>query len=268
MANEQELQMGIREALDIAEWDGGLITLDNERGVIKEIVTKLKAMGYKSPEECAECKNLRKFLKDNNASKVIEAMGYEQVWTKCPECKGEGELFHRGVVDTLKAWSKCLTCKGTGQKIVYCHELYERKCDLLNDYGLDCSGWQEYHQGKALEKYYAQILALFPDIEKVECAFEDWDDTTLPRPICHCLKRDGIDCANVPDDVKACPDFMTKEDWGIEEAKREERERIIDWLKNCHQYKVMQKKKYTGKYYENVCHDLDWTLLRQALEST
>lgn len=39
------------------------------------------------------------------------------------------------------------------------------------------------------------------------CRFEDWDDTTLPRPVCHCLKREGVDCANVPDDVESCPDY-------------------------------------------------------------
>ena len=48
--------------------------------------------------------------------------------------------------------------------------------------------------------------------DKIECAFEDWDDTTLPHPVCHCLKREGIDCAIVPDGVEACPDFMSKKD--------------------------------------------------------
>lgn len=72
-----------------------------------------------------------------------------------------------------------------------------------------------------------QLRALIPDIEQIECAFEDWDDTTLPHPASHCLKREGVDCANVPDDVEACPDFMSKQDWGIEEAKKQEKERII-----------------------------------------
>jgi len=34
---------------------------------------------------------------------------------KCPDCNGEGEIFHRGEADTLKAWSKCKVCKGTGK---------------------------------------------------------------------------------------------------------------------------------------------------------
>jgi hypothetical protein len=45
---------------------------------------------------------------------------------------------------------------------------------------------------------------------KVECKYEDWDDTTLPRPVCHCLKYDDVDCGNVPDDVEACPDYEPK----------------------------------------------------------
>ncbi len=44
--------------------------------------------------------------------------------------------------------------------------------------------------------------------KRTACDYEDWDDTTWPRPTCHCLKREDMDCANVPDDVAACPDFM------------------------------------------------------------
>ncbi len=43
-----------------------------------------------------------------------------------------------------------------------------------------------------------------------ECKYEDWDDTTLPHPVCHCIKRKGVDCANAPDDVEQCPDYETK----------------------------------------------------------
>ena len=45
---------------------------------------------------------------------------------------------------------------------------------------------------------------------KDRCKFEDWDDTCLvndkPAFVCHCLKREDVDCANVPDDVASCPD--------------------------------------------------------------
>lgn len=41
----------------------------------------------------------------------------------------------------------------------------------------------------------------------IACKYEDWDDTTFPRPTCHCMKREGVDCANVPYDVDSCPDF-------------------------------------------------------------
>ncbi len=37
---------------------------------------------------------------------------------ECPECKGQGEIFHRGVTDTLKAWgirSRCINCNGSGK---------------------------------------------------------------------------------------------------------------------------------------------------------
>ena len=43
----------------------------------------------------------------------------------CPECKGEGEIFHRGVIDTLKAWSRCTTCNGTGQEPIVTKTLGE-----------------------------------------------------------------------------------------------------------------------------------------------
>ena len=33
----------------------------------------------------------------------------------CLQCKGEGEIFHRGVIDTLKAWGRCTPCNGTGK---------------------------------------------------------------------------------------------------------------------------------------------------------
>ena len=52
-----------------------------------------------------------------------------------------------------------------------------------------------------------ELRQLFPQPKQVECKYEDWDDTTLPHPVCHCLKREGIDCANVPDDVASCPDY-------------------------------------------------------------
>jgi len=45
---------------------------------------------------------------------------------------------------------------------------------------------------------------------KAVCKFADWDDTTFPRPVCHCLKREDIDCANDPNDVEACPDFKPR----------------------------------------------------------
>ncbi len=44
---------------------------------------------------------------------------------KCPECKGVGEIFHRGVIDTLKAWSRCTACNGTGQKPIVTKTLGE-----------------------------------------------------------------------------------------------------------------------------------------------
>ena len=70
--NEQEL---LSKWFRQLESEGALVT-----PVLKEMLgrflAKLKAVGCKLPEECAECKNLRKFLKDNNASKVIEALGY------------------------------------------------------------------------------------------------------------------------------------------------------------------------------------------------
>ena len=45
---------------------------------------------------------------------------------------------------------------------------------------------------------------------KTQCKYEDWDDTTLPQPVCNCLKREGVECLNVPDDVEQCPDYKPK----------------------------------------------------------
>ena len=46
-------------------------------------------------------------------------------------------------------------------------------------------------------------------MNRIECRFEDWDDTVLPRPVCHCMKREGVDCAN-GSYVKWCPDYEPK----------------------------------------------------------
>lgn len=76
------------------------------------------------------------------------------------------------------------------EKIIYYHELYERKCALLNDYGRDCSGWQEFQINKALQKYYNQILALLEEAkreerERIKKAYEgEWygvTDTYCPQ---------------------------------------------------------------------------------------
>jgi len=83
----------------------------------QELLTELKdwVTAYKDASE-------RNALAENpNESaeylaSLIKSLGYEQVWEKCPECKGEGEIFHRGETDTLKAWSRCTTCNGTGKK--------------------------------------------------------------------------------------------------------------------------------------------------------
>ena len=62
------------------------------------------------------------------------------------------------------------------------------------------------------------------------CEFEDWDDTTLPHPVCHCSKREGVDCANVPDDVEQCPDYKPKTGTGNRLDRPELREKIAEWL--------------------------------------
>ncbi|KKM13889.1 hypothetical protein LCGC14_1711610 [marine sediment metagenome] len=60
-----------------------------------------------------------------------------------------------------------------------------------------------------------------PDQDKIECKFEDWDDTVLPRPACHCMKRKDVDCANVPDDVESCPDYEPKPQPDQDEIERD-----------------------------------------------
>ena len=46
------------------------------------------------------------------AEYALEAMGYEQVWDKCPECKGRGIRFN--IAERVE-WD-CPTCNGTGEK--------------------------------------------------------------------------------------------------------------------------------------------------------
>ncbi len=46
------------------------------------------------------------------ADQILAISGTTDI--RCPECKGRGEIFHRGVIDTLKAWSRCTPCNGTG----------------------------------------------------------------------------------------------------------------------------------------------------------
>ncbi len=42
--------------------------------------------------------------------------------------------------------------------------------------------------------------------DKIACKYQDWDDTTYPHPVCHCLFRENMDCVN-GDDVEKYPDF-------------------------------------------------------------
>lgn len=83
----------------------------------------------------------------------------------------------------------------------------------------------------------------------IECAYEDWDDTVLPHPICHCLKREGIDCANVPNDVVQCPDFVPKPGRLLTDMKV-----IIDErTKNC-----------VDANYNSVRENLEWLVTKTA----
>ena len=47
----------------------------------------------------------------------LKALGYEQVWTKCPDCKGKKYIVEIGHPDygSQKYKEKCPTCKGTGK---------------------------------------------------------------------------------------------------------------------------------------------------------
>lgn len=59
----------------------------------------------------------------------------------------------------------------------------------------------------------------------IACKYEDWDDTTNPR-LCQCSKYEGVDCANVPDDVASCPDFEAEPT-----PPSDKREQILEILK-------------------------------------
>ncbi len=48
----------------------------------------------------------------------LKAMGYEQVWTKCPDCGGTKRIFRLPVTALGETSNEfpCPTCKGTGRK--------------------------------------------------------------------------------------------------------------------------------------------------------
>ncbi len=54
----------------------------------------------------------------NEAQIALKALGYEQVGTKCPECKGSGKSFIPVEVSN-DFFGTCPTCKGTGRKTRY-----------------------------------------------------------------------------------------------------------------------------------------------------
>jgi hypothetical protein len=53
---------------------------------------------------------------------------------------------------------------------------------------------------------YCPLSTLNAKTKKVFCKYEDWDDSINPR-LCRCSKYEGVDCANVPNDVTNCPDY-------------------------------------------------------------
>ena len=63
----------------------------------------------------------------------LKALGYEQVWEICPECKGIGELMaiDFGYPSSQTAY-KCNTCKGTGKKRKLVEWDREKVADLMH----------------------------------------------------------------------------------------------------------------------------------------
>ncbi len=47
---------------------------------------------------------------------ILKALGYEQVWTECPECEGSGDKERDEPEGTFGSFYDCPTCKGTGRK--------------------------------------------------------------------------------------------------------------------------------------------------------
>ena len=53
-----------------------------------------------------------------NLIRLLKTMGYEQVWTKCPDCGGTKRIFRLPVTALGETSNEfpCPTCKGTGRK--------------------------------------------------------------------------------------------------------------------------------------------------------
>ncbi len=71
----------------------------------------------------------------------LKALGYEQVWEKCPDCNGRGKDYRVGGFD--EDFADCPTCKGTGRitnKVEWDREKVALK--LAKDAGFfDSRGW-------------------------------------------------------------------------------------------------------------------------------
>jgi len=69
--------------------------------------------------------------------------------------------------------------------------------------------WRDWHEKECGGKLI-QAVIVKENAQVVPCKYEDWDDTTNPQ-LCQCNKYEGVDCANVPDDVSSCPDYESQE---------------------------------------------------------
>ena len=67
-------------------------------------------------------------LSSQSATEILaklKAMGYEQVWEKCPDCEGERDIYW--CEEDVECGKVCPTCKGTGKVTKYEYVKWDRE---------------------------------------------------------------------------------------------------------------------------------------------
>ena len=131
---------------------------DNEQELLSDVTRKERAKNcvfapYSSVKEHID------WLCEAQIAK-LKAMGYEQVWTKCPECEGEKQIYQQ-VRGTQHEYAPCPTCKGTGKITKYVKWDREKVAGLLfeSERGVKWghSGTEDDESWRRAEQHYLYL---------------------------------------------------------------------------------------------------------------